>query len=115
MLMQIYADVTNRDIYIAASDQAPALGAAIYGAIAAGSDKGGYDSLDDATNHMSKLQDKVYIPIAENVEVYHKLFDEYKKLHDYFGRGQNNVMKVLKNIKSRQFIRSASPQDHEVS
>ena len=26
------------------------------------------------------------------------LYAEYKRLHDYFGKGENNVMKVLKEI-----------------
>ncbi len=40
MLMQIYADVLGKKIKIAASDQAAALGSAIYAALAAGGGKG---------------------------------------------------------------------------
>ncbi|WP_258235048.1 FGGY-family carbohydrate kinase, partial [Paenibacillus agaridevorans] len=48
LLMQIYADVTNREIKVAASKQTPALGAAMFGAVAAGKERGGYDSIVEA-------------------------------------------------------------------
>ena len=48
---------------------------------------------------MGKVKDLVYQPIPENVAVYEKLFAEYRRLHDYFGRGENDVMKRLKEIK----------------
>ena len=96
MLMQIYADVTGREIKVASSRQASALGAAMFGAIAAGSEAGGYDSIEDAVTHMASLEKKTYLPIPENVEVYNQLFTEYRKLHDYFGRGSNQVMERLK-------------------
>ncbi len=99
MIMQIYADVTNREIKISASPQAAALGSAMFGALAAGSNAGGFDSIIDAAKIMSKVKDFVYKPIPENVAVYDKLFAEYKTLHDYFGRGGNDVMKRLKDIK----------------
>ena len=100
MMMQIYADVINKDIYIGASDQTPALGAAIYGAVAAGKEKGGYDSVFEAAKIMGKIEEKVYHPNPENVEKYAKLYQEFKTLHDYFGRGQNDVMKRLKAMKT---------------
>ncbi|GHU76156.1 ribulokinase [Clostridia bacterium] len=99
MMMQIYADVLNMPIRIAGSSQGPALGSAIFGAVAAGSAKGGYDSVFDASDKMGKLLDDAYEPIQTNVETYDKLYAEYKILHDYFGRGANDVMKRLKNIK----------------
>lgn len=99
MMMQIYADVTNREIRISASAQTPALGSAMFGAVAAGSERGGYDSIVDAAKVMAKVLDKVYKPIPENVAIYEKLYQEYRILHDYFGRGQNDVMKRLKEIK----------------
>lgn len=99
LLMQIYADVTNREIKVAASKQTPALGAAMFGAVAAGADKGGYDSIVEAAEKMARVREDSYLPIPENVAIYELLFQEYSKLHDYFGRGENNVMKHLKAIK----------------
>ncbi|WP_102026671.1 ribulokinase [Salirhabdus sp. Marseille-P4669] len=100
LLMQIYSDVTNLPIKIAASKQTPALGAAMFGAVAAGSANGGYDSIIDAAEKMARVKDEVIQPIPENVAIYEKLYEEYSKLHDYFGRGENNVMKRLKAIRS---------------
>lgn len=99
MTMQIYADVINMPIHISGSAQGPALGSAIFGAVAAGKAAGGYDSVFEAARIMGKLKDTVYTPIPENVEIYDKLFKDYRRLHDYFGRGENNVMKRLKDIK----------------
>ena len=96
MLMQIYADVTGREIKVSSSRQASALGAAMFGAVAAGSEAGGHDSIEDAVTHMASLEKKTYLPIPENVKAYNQLFAEYKKIHDYFGRGENQVMERLK-------------------
>jgi len=100
-MMQVYADVTNREIRISASPQTVALGAAMFGAVAAGSGKGGYDSIYEAAKRMAKVKEEYYRPIPENVEVYKKLYAEYRILHDYFGRGANDVMKRLKAIRSQ--------------
>lgn len=98
-MMQIYADVLNKDIKIAASNQTPALGAAIFAAVAAGKERGGYESVYDAAKAMGKVKDKFFKPIKSNVEAYNKLYAEYSILHDFFGRGGNDVMKRLKKIK----------------
>lgn len=100
MMMQIYADVTNKEIFIGASDQTPALGSAMFGAVAAGKEKGGYDSIFEAAKIMGKVEERTYKPIPENVAAYRKLYEEFKQLHDYFGRGANDVMKRLKKIKA---------------
>jgi len=99
MTMQIYADIINMPIRISGSSQGPALGSAIFGAVAAGSAVGGYDSVFEAARILGKLKDTVYTPNSENVKTYDKLFNEYRLLHDYFGRGANDVMKRLKEIK----------------
>ncbi|UQZ82123.1 Ribulokinase [Paenibacillus konkukensis] len=99
LLMQIYADVTNREIKIADSKQTPALGAAMFGAVAAGSAQGGYDTIVEAASRMARVREETYKPIPANVAVYEKLYEEYNRLHDYFGRGGNDVMKRLKAIK----------------
>lgn len=99
MLMQIYSDVTGMKIKIGESLQTPAVGAAMFGAVAAGKASGGYDSIYEAADNMAKLKNNIYKPISENVIIYKSLYEEYKKLHDYFGCGENNVMKKLKELK----------------
>ena len=99
LLMQIYADVTGRPFKVSSSQQTSALGSAMFGAVAAGSAAGGYDSIYEAAQKMAKLKDEVFIPILEHQKVYDQLYAEYLRLHDYFGRGENTVMKKLKRIK----------------
>ncbi|MHB9033687.1 MAG: ribulokinase [Anaerolineae bacterium] len=100
LLMQIYADVTGRDIKVVGTSQAGALGAAMHGAVAAGSQAGGYATITDAAAKMAHLQDTHYTPISAHKAMYDRLYAEYLLLHDYFGRGMNDVMKRLKRIKA---------------
>ena len=101
LLMQIYADVTGRELKVTASKQTPALGSAMFGAVAAGKTTGGYDTIFEAARYMARLKDEVYKPIPAHQKVYDNLYAEYQRLHDYFGRGENNVMKTLKRIKAK--------------
>jgi len=101
LLMQIYADVTGRELKVSATQQAAALGSAMFGAVAAGRAAGGYDSIVEAAQYMAGLKDDVYTPIAEHKAVYDEIYAEYVLLHDYYGRGGNDVMKRLKALKAR--------------
>jgi L-ribulokinase len=103
LLMQIYADVTGREVNVAASKQTPALGSAMFAAVAAGRANGGYDSIFEASQAMAHLREDRYTPIAANQAVYERLYQEYLLLHDYFGRGENDVMKRLKALKIEVF------------
>lgn len=100
LLMQIYADVTGLPIYIPEATQIGALGSAMHGALAAGAAAGGYSSIVEASAKMARLRKENYQPIPENRSLYNKLFAEYVQLHDYFGRGPNDVMKRLKALKA---------------
>jgi L-ribulokinase len=100
LLMQIYADVTGREFRVAASSQTPALGSAMFGAVAAGTSEGGYESIIDAAQRMAHLREVTYRPNAAHRAVYDELFDEYRRLHDDFGRGPNDAMKRLKRIRT---------------
>ncbi len=99
LLMQIYADITNRPMKVSRSEQTPALGAALFGAVSAGE----YEDVESAQIAMTGT-DKVYNPIPENHEVYKKIYALYKQLHDGFGVKENsenlfNVMKDLLDIR----------------
>ena len=103
LLMQIYADVTGREIRLAKELQTcSALGAAMHGAVAAGRAGGGYATIGEAAKQMAHIQKLSYKPRAENHAIYSQLFKEYQVLHDYFGRGANDVMKRLKAPKLQQ-------------
>jgi len=91
LLMQIYADVTGLPLSVIGSEQGPALGSAIHAAVAAES----YRDIGVAAKAMGSVKRGVYQPIPRNVEAYDQLYAEYTVLHDYFGRGANDVMHRL--------------------
>ena len=93
--------LTARPVWQIALSQAPALGSAMFGAVAAGKANGGYDTIVEAAERMARLKDETFKPIPANQKVYDQIYGEYLRLHDYFGRGENDVMKDLKRIKSR--------------
>jgi L-ribulokinase len=99
LMMQIYADIIGRPMKISASQQTPALGAAIFAAVAVGKNNGGYDSVLEAQNNMTGIS-KVYNPIFQNHEVYKKIFKLYSQLHDAFGinKEAGNIYNVMKDL-----------------
>ena len=99
MLNQIYADITGKEIFVSEHIQAPAIGAAMFAAVAAGKEAFGYATIQEASKQMARLKEKSIKPIPMNVKRYQPIYKEYVKLHDYFGRGTNDVMKSLKKIK----------------
>ncbi|NJC86367.1 ribulokinase [Planosporangium mesophilum] len=97
LLMQIYSDVTRLPLSRIPSGQGPALGAAIHAAVAAGC----YPDVPAAAAAMGRVERAVYQPDPHAAARYDELFDEYRQLHDYFGRGGNGVMYRLRAIQRR--------------
>ena len=96
LVMQIYADVTGREMKVSRSAQSCALGAAIAAAVTAG----GYKNFAEAQTAMCGIKKVTYKPIAENHAIYKRVYTLYKHIHDAFGSGtMANVMKELLNIK----------------
>ena len=100
LLMQIFADVVGREIAVAASRQAPALGAALWGSVAAGAAGGGHDTIADASSRMARLSETRFVPRAEHRDAYDALYGEYLRLHDLYGRGGDDVMRRLKRLRT---------------
>jgi len=100
MLLQIYSDIIGLPIEIAASQQSSALGAAILGAVAGNE----YESVSGAVKKMTPLPETIINPVITNSKIYDRLFDEYKRLVNIFGRDNNSTMKVLREIKGYQSI-----------
>jgi L-ribulokinase len=99
LLMQIFADVTERRIRVARSGQATAVGCAIHGAVAAGAARGGYDTFGEAIEAMGGVKETEFVPNAEASATYRRLYAEYQRLYQTFGQGTNDVMHRLRGIK----------------
>jgi L-ribulokinase len=97
LIMQIYADVTRRPLGLISSAQGPALGSAIHAAVAAGA----YPDVPAAAAAMGSMRPKVYTPDHASADIYDELYGEYVRLHDYFGRGGNEVMHRLRALRDR--------------
>jgi L-ribulokinase len=107
LVMQIYADVTGKEMKVARSAQTGALGAAMAGAVVAGKAAGGYATFAEAQAAMTGVKKKTYKPDPRNHAVYADLYKLYKQLHDAFGTKEwsgslYNVMKDLLNLRDRQ-------------
>lgn len=98
MLMQIYADILNMPVNVCGASQGPALGSAILAAAAAGASAGGYDTVYEAMEHMSRPVERVYSPIGENAAVYNELFEIYRSLYMSFGRDEASPLKKLRRL-----------------
>jgi L-ribulokinase len=92
LIMQIYADVTGLPLSVVGSEQASALGSAIHAAVAAGA----YPDVRTAAARMGNVRHAAHKPDPANVAAYAELFEEYTTLHDYFGRGGNDVLHRLR-------------------
>ncbi len=92
-LMQLYADILERDIEVA-NEQPSALGAAILGAVASGV----YKNLIEAIKAMAPEPGKIFYANNSNKSSYGKLYKEYKSMVEYFGR-KSKIMKTLRSLR----------------
>jgi len=100
LLLQIYADVFNREIKIARSAQTCALGAALAGAVAAGVDKGGFKDFESGQSRICGNKPTTFKPDSENHIIYNELYRLYRELHDAFGTTQwrGSLFHVMKDL-----------------
>lgn len=86
LLVQIYADVLGESISIHPSEQGPALGAAILGVLAAGSEASSFDSTAAAIAAMAGgdgRQSVVVSPDADAHNAYNEVYREYRQLGSF--------------------------------
>jgi L-ribulokinase len=101
LVMQVYADVTRSPLHVIASDQGPALGAAIHAAVAAGA----YPDVFVASAAMGRVVRDAYVPDPARADAYDALYRHYVRLHDHFGRGADDVMHALRRIRPGEVVR----------
>ncbi len=94
-VLQTYADVLNRPLHVADSDQGPALGAAIHAAVAAGA----HPDVPAASAQMGSVTRDAVLPDPERAARYDDLYAVYTDLHDHFGRGGTDALHRLRHIR----------------
>lgn len=97
-VMQVYADVTRMPIHVIGSEQGPALGAAMHAAVAAGL----HPDIRAAAAAMGTLVRDAYLPDERRADAYDALYARYVRLHDHFGRGGDDVMHRLREVRPRE-------------
>ena len=85
-VMQVYADVTGKKISISSSEEAVAHGSAIFGAVAAGSKNGGYDTIAEAVKNMACGYAGEYLPNSLKSEIYNKKYQKYLAMSEFFSK-----------------------------
>ncbi len=94
LLMQIYADILQRPIKIAASEQTSAFGAAMWASVAGGI----HPDIHRAAKKMVSPARTVFRPQRKHAVIYDRLYREYSRLHDFFGRDPNSPMNEIRRI-----------------
>lgn len=110
-LMQLYADVTRRPLSVIGSAEGAALGSAIHAAVAAGA----YPDVPAAARAMGKIRRGAYQPDQDRAAAYDLLYAEYLRLHDYFGRGANDVLHRLRDLRLHAHADLNGVRTHERS
>lgn len=100
LLMQLYADICHLPVTVHVSDEIPARGAALFGAVAAGSVRGGYDSIEEASVALSSPVLHIYEPRVEHSAQYDAVYRVYRELYQLFGNTQAQWLHTLKRIRT---------------
>jgi L-ribulokinase len=102
LTMQLLADTSGRRVIVPGSSEIPARGAALFGAVAAGTEAGGFADIMAAIDALAPGTGATYEPEPAAVAVYDELYGLYRQLHDTLGRDQVELLHALKRIRERQ-------------
>jgi L-ribulokinase len=99
LMMQLLADVTGLRVTIPDSSQIPARGAALCGALAAGSSRGGFDEFETAVSELAPAMSRCYEPSTQHRETYDEVYSVFCALHDALGKDHVEWLHSLKQIR----------------
>jgi L-ribulokinase len=99
LLMQMIADVSGVTVRVPASSQVPARGSALFGAVAAGREAGGFGAIAEAAKALCPPTGSTYTPRPHATATYAEVYRIWKDLHDTLGRAQPTWLHELKRLK----------------
>ena len=99
LLMQMFADVCGLPVVVPVSSQVPARGSALFGAVAAGRERGGFGAIAEAAKALRPPTGSTYTPEPKATAIYGEVYGIWKDLHDTLGRAQPTWLHELKRLK----------------
>jgi L-ribulokinase len=102
VLMQLLADITGRPVHVPTSQQIPARGAAMFGAVAAGASGLHSEGFGDIAEAVQRLRPEIarsYTPDTAATEVYDHVYGIYRGLHDMLGQEHVEWLHNLKLLR----------------
>jgi L-ribulokinase len=100
-MMQLFADTSGLPVTVPASQQVPARGSALFGAVAAGAEAGGFSSISEASKALAPGAARTYKPDRAAAVAYGSVFKIWKRLHDVLGREERAWLHELKGTRRR--------------
>jgi len=97
--MQLLADISGLPVKVPASSQVPARGSALFGAVAAGPEAGGFAGIAEAARALCPPTQSTYAPQPRATATYDRVYRVWKDLHDMLGRTQAAWLHELKRLK----------------
>ena len=94
-IIQCYADVLGREIFVSGTTQGSAFGAALVAAVAAGE----FDSVQQAQDRLVTFRPGSFTSKRESVAVYDQLYGEFTAVHDAFA-ANGPLGSVMKNVRA---------------
>lgn len=99
LLMQLYADICKLPVTVPRSSEVAARGAALFGAVAAGAQRGGFDSIEEASDKLKPETQVIYEPNDTVAGTYDRLYRVYEELYGLFGRDRQHLQHELKALR----------------
>jgi len=115
LLMQLFADVTGREVEVAGSPQVPARGAALFGGVAAGTARGGFADIATAVDCLRPSPARSFAPDPAAGAVYSEVYAVYHHLHEHLGREQVQWLHQLKALRRRELERGDAAGEEAAS
>jgi len=96
LMMQLLADTSGREVLVPDSNEIPARGAALFGAVAAGV----FADIESAISATRPKSLRTYTPDVEAKQIYDRVYAIYRSLYDTLGRSQVELLHGLKRIRT---------------
>ncbi|MHB1835964.1 MAG: ribulokinase [Solirubrobacteraceae bacterium] len=98
LIMQLFADTSQRPVHVPASEEIPARGAALFGAVAAGF----YPDIQAAVAATRPATAHTYTPDRAAGEIYDRVYAVYRELYELLGRSRSELLHDLKRIRTER-------------